>query len=126
MVAWSMIESSPRSIAQAGDSRKVGPPCAEETASHMRSAGFEGRQAMRLARGAGTRHSSPPMTTSEPMTGTHRRFSRFEELACATEQTIDVALGAALIARDAYDDLDVSSVLARFEELAAPLMRLGL
>lgn len=58
--------------------------------------------------------------------GTYRRFSRFEELACGTEQTIDVALGAALIARDAYDDLDVTSLLARFEELAAPLMRLGL
>ncbi|MET0594741.1 MAG: tetratricopeptide repeat protein [Polyangiaceae bacterium] len=66
------------------------------------------------------------MTTSDPTPVTDRRISRFEELAGATEQTIDVALGAALIARDAYDDLDVSSVLARFEELAAPLIRLGL
>jgi regulator of sirC expression with transglutaminase-like and TPR domain len=55
-----------------------------------------------------------------------RPFSRFEELAHANEQAIDVALGAALIARDVYDDLDVASVLARFEELAGPITRLGL
>jgi regulator of sirC expression with transglutaminase-like and TPR domain len=58
--------------------------------------------------------------------GTYRRFSRFEELAGGTEQTIDVALGAALIAKDAYDDLDIGTVLSRLEELAAPLLRLGL
>jgi regulator of sirC expression with transglutaminase-like and TPR domain len=66
------------------------------------------------------------MTTPDTLRTTARPFSRFEELAGANEQTIDVALGAALIARDAYDDLDVSSVLARFEELASPLVRLGL
>jgi regulator of sirC expression with transglutaminase-like and TPR domain len=66
------------------------------------------------------------MTSPETHSTAARRFSRFEELAGASEQTIDVALGAALIARDAYDDLDVASVLARFEELASPLVRLGL
>ena len=66
------------------------------------------------------------MTSPETHSTAARRFSRFEELAGASEQTIDVALGAALIARDAYDDLDVASVLARFDELASPLVRLGL
>jgi regulator of sirC expression with transglutaminase-like and TPR domain len=66
------------------------------------------------------------MTSPDTARSDCRPFSRFEELAGASEQAIDVALGAALIARDAYDDLDVASVLARFEELAGPLMRLGL
>jgi len=66
------------------------------------------------------------MTSPETHSTPARRFSRFEELAGASEQTIDVALGAALIARDVYDDLDVASVLARFDELASPLVRLGL
>ena len=43
----------------------------------------------------------------------------FEQLA-ASEQ-IDVALGAALIARDVYGALDVAALLARFDELAAGL-----
>ena len=46
-------------------------------------------------------------------------MSTFEELA--TSDVPDVALGAALIARDAYANLDVNEVLARFDELAAPL-----
>ena len=66
------------------------------------------------------------MTSPETLSSTARPISRFEELARANEQTIDVALGAALIARDVYEHLDVSSVLARFDELASPLMRLGL
>jgi regulator of sirC expression with transglutaminase-like and TPR domain len=66
------------------------------------------------------------MTSTDPAISTGLRFSRFEEFAGANEQSIDVALGAALIARDAYDDLDVASLLARFEELAGPLMKLGL
>jgi regulator of sirC expression with transglutaminase-like and TPR domain len=52
--------------------------------------------------------------------------ARFEELARGTEDDIDVALGAALIARDVYQDLDIVSLLARFDELAAPIVRLGL
>jgi regulator of sirC expression with transglutaminase-like and TPR domain len=66
------------------------------------------------------------MTSPDPARSSARLFSRFEEFAAANEQTIDVALGAALIARDVYDDLDVGSVLARFEELAGPITRLGL
>jgi regulator of sirC expression with transglutaminase-like and TPR domain len=44
----------------------------------------------------------------------------FEELA-ATGEDLDVALGAALIAKDVYGSLDVSRLLARFDDLAAPL-----
>jgi len=66
------------------------------------------------------------MTSPDTAPSEARSFSRFEELADANEQAIDVALGAALIARDVYDDLDVDSVLSRFEELARPLVRLGL
>jgi regulator of sirC expression with transglutaminase-like and TPR domain len=58
--------------------------------------------------------------TSEPVQG------RFEDLFAAGEDGADVALGAALIARDVYDDLNVQALLARFDELAAPLVRLGL
>src|SRR6185295_16284914 len=39
---------------------------------------------------------------------------------------IDAALGAALIARDVYQDLDVSSLLRRFDELSSPILRLGI
>src|SRR5258708_20603394 len=51
---------------------------------------------------------------------------RFEELARTKEDSIDVALGAALIARDVYEDLDIVSLLARFDELSSPISRLGL
>jgi regulator of sirC expression with transglutaminase-like and TPR domain len=51
---------------------------------------------------------------------------RLEDLFDAGEDGVDIALGAALIARDVYDDLDVRAVLAQFDELAAPLVRLGL
>jgi regulator of sirC expression with transglutaminase-like and TPR domain len=44
----------------------------------------------------------------------------FEDLAAS--DVPDVALGAALIARDAYANLDVDKLLARFDELAAPLV----
>src|SRR5438128_10865305 len=55
-----------------------------------------------------------------------RPSPRFEELAGGTDDGIDAALGAALIARDVYQDLDVPSLLARFDGLAAPIARLGL
>ena len=51
---------------------------------------------------------------------------RFEELARRSEDGIDVALGAALVARDVYDGLDVPALLARLDELAAPLCGAGL
>jgi regulator of sirC expression with transglutaminase-like and TPR domain len=51
---------------------------------------------------------------------------RFEELACGADDGIDAALGAALIARDVYQDLDIGSLLRRFDELSAPILRLGI
>ncbi|HKQ69561.1 MAG TPA: tetratricopeptide repeat protein [Polyangiaceae bacterium] len=67
-----------------------------------------------------------PMTTTDAFATPGRPYPCFEELACASEETIDVALGAALIARDVYDDLDVGTLLEQFEQLSAPLVRLDL
>jgi regulator of sirC expression with transglutaminase-like and TPR domain len=49
------------------------------------------------------------------------RPSSFEQLAAQPDEHIDVALGAALIARDAHGALDVEQCLSRFDALAAPL-----
>jgi regulator of sirC expression with transglutaminase-like and TPR domain len=49
----------------------------------------------------------------------------FEELAKRSDDDIDVALGAALIARDVYPNLDVEGLLAKFDELAEGLEPLG-
>jgi regulator of sirC expression with transglutaminase-like and TPR domain len=51
--------------------------------------------------------------------------STFEELAALPDERIDVATGAALIARDAYARLDLDRLTARFDEMAAPLVALG-
>ncbi|HEY2510357.1 MAG TPA: transglutaminase-like domain-containing protein, partial [Polyangiaceae bacterium] len=51
---------------------------------------------------------------------------RFEELAALPDAAIDVALGAAMIARDVYGGLDVNRVLAQMSALAAPLAGDGL
>jgi regulator of sirC expression with transglutaminase-like and TPR domain len=51
---------------------------------------------------------------------------RFEELCGAKDEGIDAALGAALIARDVYQDLDIGSLLRRFDELASPIAKLGM
>ena len=45
----------------------------------------------------------------------------FNALARAPDDAIDLALGAALIAKDVYDDLDVRELVHRFDELAGPL-----
>ncbi|MBX3259419.1 MAG: tetratricopeptide repeat protein [Labilithrix sp.] len=45
----------------------------------------------------------------------------FDALARAGDDEIDVAVGAALIAKDVYDDLDVDALLGRLDELAGPL-----
>jgi regulator of sirC expression with transglutaminase-like and TPR domain len=45
----------------------------------------------------------------------------FERLAALPDDRIDVAMGAALMARDAYAGLDVDRLLARFDEWAAAL-----
>jgi regulator of sirC expression with transglutaminase-like and TPR domain len=47
----------------------------------------------------------------------------FERLAARADNVIDVALGATLLARDVYPQLDVSETLSRFDELAYPLLR---
>lgn len=52
--------------------------------------------------------------------------ARFEELASEPDDRIDVALGAALIARDVHPNLDVRGVVASLDELAAPLVARGL
>ena len=49
------------------------------------------------------------------------RPSTFEQLAALPDECIDVAVGAALLARDAHGTLDVDRCLARFDDLAAPL-----
>lgn len=46
----------------------------------------------------------------------------FEELARAPDDRIDVALGAALVAKDEYPQLDVRAMLHRFDDLASPLL----
>src|SRR5580704_16251657 len=50
------------------------------------------------------------------------RPATFELLAELPDDRIDVAIGAALMARDAYATLDVDRLVARFDELAAPLL----
>jgi regulator of sirC expression with transglutaminase-like and TPR domain len=50
------------------------------------------------------------------------RPATFEQLAALPDECIDVAVGAALIARDAYGTLDVDRVIARLDDLASPLM----
>jgi regulator of sirC expression with transglutaminase-like and TPR domain len=53
------------------------------------------------------------------------RPSSFEQLAALSDECVDVAVGAALLARDAYANLDVERLLARFDELAEPLAKRG-
>jgi regulator of sirC expression with transglutaminase-like and TPR domain len=50
----------------------------------------------------------------------------FEQLAALPDECIDVATGAALIARDTYASLDVDGIILRFDELAAPIRSRGL
>jgi regulator of sirC expression with transglutaminase-like and TPR domain len=49
------------------------------------------------------------------------RPATFEQLAKLPDECIDVPTGAALIARDAYGTLDVKRLIARLDDLAAPL-----
>jgi regulator of sirC expression with transglutaminase-like and TPR domain len=65
------------------------------------------------------------MTTPD-LSPTRRPCPRFEELVGANVDSIDVAMGAALIARDAYEDLDIVELLGRLDELSGPLVRVGL
>jgi regulator of sirC expression with transglutaminase-like and TPR domain len=57
------------------------------------------------------------------------RSTSFEVLAAKDDASLgiaDIAMGAALIARDVYGTLDVPALLDRFDELAAPLEGRGL
>jgi regulator of sirC expression with transglutaminase-like and TPR domain len=69
------------------------------------------------------------MTTLRPLTETIAnlppalaRPATFEQLAALPDECIDVATGAALIARDTYARLDIDRLLASFDDLAAPLV----
>jgi regulator of sirC expression with transglutaminase-like and TPR domain len=62
-----------------------------------------------------------PAKPAEP-----RSAKTFEELATRRDDEIDVAVGAALIARDVYPALDVPALMAKLDEMAAPLLTLGL
>lgn len=66
---------------------------------------------------AGGSLPDPPQLQQPPA-----RPASFEQLARLPDECIEVAIGAALIARDAYATLDVDRVLARFDEIAAPLL----
>lgn len=61
---------------------------------------------------------SDPQPVQQPLP----RPASFEQLARMPDECIEVVIGAALIARDAYATLDVERVLARFDEMAAPLL----
>lgn len=50
-----------------------------------------------------------------------RRPDTFAELAGRSDEDIDVLVGAALVAKDAYPALDVATLVARVEALAGPL-----
>ena len=48
--------------------------------------------------------------------------ARLEDFATVDDDAIDVALGAAWIARDVYANLDVRALLAKLDDFAAPLV----
>src|SRR5688572_19936444 len=50
----------------------------------------------------------------------------FDELAKKPDDAIDVALGAAIVAKDVYESLEPESVVEQLDVLAAPLARLDL
>ncbi len=110
-----------RRLFAAGDAHGVNvalllEPFAEASLRHDRDASFSGPSALPSSHPCRGRK----MRSNARMMGS----SRWEALAAS--ETIDVALGAALIARDAYAALDVPKLLARFDELAAPLAHAGL
>jgi len=71
------------------------------------------------------------LTTLQPLSDSFvdrpppSRPTTFEQLASLPDDCIDVATGAALIARDAYARLDMARPSARFDEMAAPLIARG-
>ena len=73
------------------------------------------------------------MTTALPLSGppvsgrveSAPKPTTFEQLAALPDENIDVTMGAALIARDAYARLDLQRLNARFDEMAEPLIVCG-
>jgi regulator of sirC expression with transglutaminase-like and TPR domain len=63
-----------------------------------------------------------------PASSSERRTcpDRFEELSSLPDDAIDVAVGAALIARDVHAGLDAQGIVATLDEMAAPLVAEGL
>jgi hypothetical protein len=60
----------------------------------------------------------PPLPTPNEAA---RARVRFEDVVAKPDAELDVALGAALIARDVYPDLDVGALVGQLDGLAAPL-----
>lgn len=67
----------------------------------------------------------PPLSAYSAERAAASRPMTFEQLALLPEERIDVAVGAALIARDAYASLDLDRLDAQFDALAAPLIARG-
>src|ERR1700723_2480759 len=73
--------------------------------------------------------TSPPLSAAFPLGALPdptdlTRLTRpltFEQLAALPDECIDAAVGAALIARDAYGPLDADRLPERLDDLAAPL-----
>jgi regulator of sirC expression with transglutaminase-like and TPR domain len=66
------------------------------------------------------------MTAPAPSAVARAVPRRFEELSALPDDAIDVALGAALIARDVHAGLDAHRIVAQLDEMAAPLLNEGL
>jgi regulator of sirC expression with transglutaminase-like and TPR domain len=66
--------------------------------------------------------TSGSLPDPQPLQQPPPRPASFEQLARLPDECIEVAVGAALIARDAYATLDIDRVLSRFDEIAAPLV----
>jgi regulator of sirC expression with transglutaminase-like and TPR domain len=68
--------------------------------------------------------STPPPISPAALERTTARPpspATFESLGVLPDECLDVAVGAALVARDAYATLDVDRMVGRFDDLAAPL-----
>src|SRR6185369_10466529 len=68
---------------------------------------------------AGSLQGSPPPDARPVKPGA--RLVSFDELARGSDDAIDVGIGAALIAKDVYPNLDVAALVRRLEDLAGPL-----
>ncbi len=66
------------------------------------------------------------MTAPAPSPSVRVGLRRFEELSALPDEAIDVAFGAALIARDVHPGLDAGKIIASLDEMAAPLVGEGL